>query len=103
MVSGCVREQEWRKRMSLTSIRLREAWNWGGLSAKQLATRTYAAMDQHETIDRAAIVAFYAMLALVPFLGLVLAISIGAAGRVVAQEIVPLSRQLLPPGADTII
>jgi hypothetical protein len=34
--------------MSLTSIRLREAWNWGGLSAKELAIRTWHAMDQHK-------------------------------------------------------
>jgi membrane protein len=89
--------------MSLITIRLREAWHWGGLSARELALRTYKAMDKHETLDRAAIVAYYAMLALVPFLGLVLTIAIGAAGRVVAQEIVPLSQQLLPTGADTII
>src|SRR5436305_1927560 len=81
--------------MSLTTLRLREAWNWGGLSFKELALRTYRAMDQHETIDRAAIVAFYAMLALVPFLGLVLTIALGASDRV-AGQIEKLARTSLP-------
>src|SRR3954447_10780221 len=81
--------------MSLTSIRLREAWNWGGLSFKDLALRTYEAMDKHETIDRAAIVAYYAMLALVPYLGLVLTIALGASGRV-AGQIENLARTSLP-------
>ena len=81
--------------MSLTSIRLREAWDWGGLSFKELALRTYEAMDKHETIDRAAIVAYYAMLALVPYLGLVLTIALGASGRV-AGQIEELAAKSLP-------
>src|SRR5918911_4065141 len=71
--------------MSLTSLRLREAWNWGGLSAWQLAVRTYQAMDRHETLDRAAVVAFWTMLALVPFLGFVLALALGGRGQVADQ------------------
>src|SRR5947209_16268361 len=89
--------------MSLTSIRLREAWNWGGLTVKQVALRTYEAMDKHETIDRAAIVAFYAILSLVPFLGLILTTTLGSAGGVVAGEILGLSRQLLPEAADRVV
>ena len=88
--------------MSLTSLRLREAWNWGGLTAKQLATQTYQAIDRHETLDRAAVVAFYALLALVPFLGLVLAIALGTAGGIAAQ-LQGFSRQVMPEAADTII
>jgi membrane protein len=82
---------------------LPQAWNWGGLSFKELAVRTYEALDKHETIDRAAIVAFYAMLALVPFLGLVLTITLGASGGVVADEILSLSRRFLPEAADQIV
>ena len=67
--------------MTLTWLRLPQAWHWGGLSFKELAIRTYEAVDKHETIDRAAIVAFYAMLALAPFLGLVLTITLGGFGR----------------------
>jgi membrane protein len=88
--------------VAFTSVRLREAWNWGGLSARELALRTYRQMDKHETIDRAAIVAFYAMLSLVPFLGIVLAIALGGAGQIAAQ-IESLSRSFLPPEADTLL
>jgi membrane protein len=88
--------------MSFTSIRLREAWDWGGLTTRQLAVRTYRAMDKHEIFDRAAVIAYYAMLALVPFLGLVLALALGTAGPV-ADQLAALSREFLPPEANTII
>jgi membrane protein len=89
--------------MSLIFPRWSQAWKWGGLSFKELAVRTYEAVDKHEIIDRAAIVAFYAMLALVPFLGLVLTISLGASDGVVARQILNLSRQFLPEAADEIV
>lgn len=44
----------------------------GGLSLKQLTYRTYRAIIDNEIQTRAAGVAFYAMLALVPFIGLIL-------------------------------
>jgi hypothetical protein len=89
--------------MSLFFPRLPQAWTWGGLSFKELAVRTYEAVDKHEIIDRAAIVAFYAFLALVPFLGLVLTFSLGASDGVVARQILNLSRQFLPAAADEIV
>jgi membrane protein len=89
--------------MSFTLLRLPQAWKLGGLSFKQLAVRTYKAVDKHETINRAAIVAFYAMLALVPFLGLVLTIALGASHGVVAGQMLNLSRQVLPEQADEIV
>ncbi len=48
----------------------------GGLSVRELATRTYHAIDEHEIQTRAAGIAFYAMLALVPFIGLILFMAI---------------------------
>ena len=86
--------------MSLTKIRLREAWNWGGLTARELGLRTWHAMEQHDTLNQAAVVAFYAMLSLVPLLSLALAL--GAAAGVVA-EVQHFSHQLLPPEADAIV
>jgi membrane protein len=44
----------------------------GGLSVRELAVRTWRAINRNEIQTRAAAVAFYAMMALVPFLGLVL-------------------------------
>src|SRR4051794_23378077 len=88
--------------MSLTSIRLREAWNWGGLTFKELAVRTYRQIDKHETLDRAAAVAFYAMLSLIPFLGLLLAIGVGSRGRI-DSPLLAASRQFLPPEGAALI
>jgi membrane protein len=82
---------------------LPRAWKWGGLSFKELAVRTYEAVNEHETIDRAAVVAFYALLALVPGLGLVLTITLGASDGVVAGQILSLSRQFLPEAADEVV
>ncbi|WP_406697294.1 YihY/virulence factor BrkB family protein [Singulisphaera sp. Ch08] len=53
-------------------LRLREALTLGGLSVRELIVRTWGKIQEHEILTRAAAVAFYAMLALVPFLGLVL-------------------------------
>jgi membrane protein len=88
--------------VSLTSIRLREAWNWGGLSAKQLAKQTWGALGQHDTLNQAAVVAFYAMLGLVPFLGLILALALGAAPGV-AEQITTLSHTFLPTQARELL
>ena len=56
--------------------RLRQALSLGGLSVRELLTRTYHAIDEHEIQTRAAGIAFYAMLALVPFIGLILFMAI---------------------------
>lgn len=88
--------------MSLTRFELREAWNWGGLSFRRLAVRTWRALDDHDTFNQAAVVAFYGMLSLVPLLGLVLAIALGVRGGV-AAEVLELSARFLPPAADEIV
>jgi membrane protein len=88
--------------VSLTSVRLREAWNWGGLSAWELAVRTWRAIGQHETLDRAAVVAYYAMLSLVPLLGFTLAIAFGGAAGV-AGQIDDLAGRFLPPEAQALV
>ena len=54
------------------STRLLHALSLGGLSFRELVIRTYHAVDKNEIQTRAAGVAFYAMLALVPFIGLIL-------------------------------
>lgn len=84
--------------MAFTSIRLKEAWNWGGLSFRELIVRTYQAMDKHDTLNQAAVIAFYAMLSLVPLLGLILAFALGARTGVAAQ-LDTLSQRLMPEEA----
>ncbi len=88
--------------MALSRIKLKEAWDWGGLSARELAVRTYRAMDQHETIDRAAIIAFYGMLSLVPLLSFTLALAVGGRSGV-ATEILRLSGDFLPGEASALV
>ncbi len=53
-------------------LRLREALTLGGLSVREFVARTWRTMNDHEVMTRASAVAFYAMLAAVPFLGIVL-------------------------------
>jgi len=88
--------------MSITSVRLREAWNWGGLSARELAKRTYAEVERHELLDRAAALAYYAMLALLPFLSFLLALGLGGRSWI-SEQILTMSQQLLAPGAAELI
>jgi membrane protein len=56
-------------------IRLKEAWNFGGLTFRQLLVRTWKMVDSHEILTRASAVSFYAMLALVPMLALILTVT----------------------------
>ena len=88
--------------MAFTSIRLREAWNWGGLSFRELVVRTYKAMDKHDTLNEAAVVAFYAMLSLVPLLSLILALALGARTGV-ADQLDSLCQRLMPQEAYTLV
>jgi len=88
--------------MAFTSIRLKEAWNWGGLSFRELLVRTYRAMDKHDTLNQAAVVAFYAMLSIVPLLGVVLALALGARTGV-GDQIDSLSKELMPHEAYVLI
>lgn len=57
-------------------LRLREAMKLGGLSVRELVNRTWAKINDHEIMTRAAAVSFYAMLALVPFLALILTLTV---------------------------
>src|SRR5579875_367646 len=88
--------------MAFTSIRLKEAWNWGGLSFRELVVRTYQAMDKHDTFNQAAVIAFYGMMSLVPLLGLVLALALGARTGV-AEQIETLSEKMLPQEAYVLV
>jgi membrane protein len=57
-------------------VRLREAMKLGGLSVRELCLRTWKKVQEHEILTRASAVSFYAMLALVPFLALVLTLTV---------------------------
>ena len=55
-------------------LRRRTPMSLGGLSLRQLAVGTWKRMEEHDAMTWAAAVAFYAMLATVPFLALVLVV-----------------------------
>jgi len=57
-------------------LRLREALRLGGLTVSELISRTWNKIFENEIMTRSAAIAFYAMLALVPFLGLVLTLAV---------------------------
>jgi membrane protein len=64
--------------MTFPPIRLEQAWNLGGLSVRELAVRTWRRIQDHELMTRAAAISFYAMLAFVPFLALVITLAVQA-------------------------
>jgi membrane protein len=57
-------------------LRLREALSLGGLSPRELVSRTWKKIQENEILTRAAAVSFYAMLACVPFLAVILTLSV---------------------------
>lgn len=58
--------------MGFSSLQLKEAWNWGGLNLRELLVRTWKKVEENEILTRASAVSFYAMLALVPMIALLL-------------------------------
>ncbi len=97
-------------------IRLREALTLGGLSVRELTIRTWLKILENEIMTRAAAVSFYAMMALVPFLGLVLTIAIellpdlrGPSGTMIGfanmtvGELRQLMDRMFPPEASRVI
>ena len=95
----------------MTIIRLKSAMLLGGLNPIQVLKRTWKQMNEHEVMTRAAGVAFYAMLALVPFLALM--ITLGAQALPASALAVDESgsdsgfqstlRRIFPPEAGEII
>jgi membrane protein len=57
-----------------SGLRPRTPMNLGGLSLRQIAVGTWKRMEEHDAMTLAAAVGFYAMLATVPFLALVLVV-----------------------------
>ena len=99
--------------LGVPPLRLRSALSLGGLSVRELAVKTWRAMDDHEIQTRAAAVSFYAMLAMVPFIGLVLTVAVqllpdltGASPKVrwavnlTVEQLTSTLEKTLPPEAS---
>lgn len=74
----------------ISILRLKEAWNFGGLTFRELLIRTWKKVVANEILTRASAVSFYAMLALVPMIALFLTVLVlllpdlsGTTGRTV--------------------
>ncbi len=61
--------------MASTKRRLWAAMHLGGLSVREVATRTWRRINEHEILTRSAAITFYAIAALVPFLALVITLT----------------------------
>ena len=86
-----------------------------GLTLRQLVSRTWRKICDNDVLDRAAAVAFYAMLALVPFLAVVLTVAVQllpdltassekrGIGNVTVQQFDATLRETFPPEAYTVV
>jgi membrane protein len=98
--------------MAFFNKRFWSAMNLGGLTAREVAVRTWKGVIEHEILTRAAAISFYAIAAVVPFLALVITLtayclpwipmSAGAEGAVSAGPLEPL-RDLIPGDAVSIV
>jgi membrane protein len=61
--------------MSFSWERLRSALRLGGLSIREAGQRTWSGINDHAVLTRAAAITFYALAALVPFLGLLIVLT----------------------------
>ncbi len=96
-------------------LRLKEALSLGGLSVRELVVRTWKRINENELMTRASAVAFYAMLAFVPFLALIISLAVqllpnlnGASGAVgvgnlTVEELRATLAGLFPAEAYTVV
>ena len=94
-------------------VRLREALSLGGLRPRELALRVWRRANENEIMTRAAAISFYAMLALVPLLGLIVTLAAqwlpdvtgrtGGAGDRTVQELESAMRALFPREAYSVM
>jgi membrane protein len=112
--SGGSREINQRNRkMKFSLERLSSAFHLGGLSAREAARRTWTRINDHEIWTRAAAITFYAIAALVPFMALIISLTvrslpwimreIGVRQSQSAGEPTDLLRDLLPADALSLI
>ncbi len=94
-------------------IRLRAALTLGGLTVRELAVRTWHKINENEIMTRAAAVAFYAMLALVPLLGLIVTLAVQllpdvsgqtpGVGNLTVNQFESTLKTLFPPEAYRVV
>ena len=96
-------------------MRLREAFNLGGISPMEAILRTWNKINDNEILTRASAISFYGMLALVPFLALILTLTIkllpdvtgqdqaAGVGSLTVEQMRKTLRQFFPEEAYTVV
>ncbi len=64
------------RKMAFSPERLSSALHLGGLTAREAAVRTWTRINDHEILTRAAAITFYAIAALVPFMALIISLTV---------------------------
>ncbi len=80
-------------------------WNFGGLTTRQLAERVRAAIDRDEVFDRAAALAYYFLLALLPLLFVALSIlgTVAHGNPQFRQQLITYMSSIMPGQASQVI
>ncbi len=92
--------------MNATERRFRSAMDLGGLSLREALGRTWAKMNEHELMTRAAAITFYALASLVPFLALLVLIAAHLLPWIArGQDLDPMTmlRSVLPADAASLL
>jgi membrane protein len=87
-------------------LRLRQAFRLGGLTVREAAVRTWNKINDHEILTRASAISFYAMMACVPFLALLLTVVVQflpdlsgkrtGAGNITVEQLERTLRMMFP-------
>jgi membrane protein len=80
------------REMTRATRRFVSVIQFGGLTGRQVALRTWERINEHAILTRAAAIAFYAIAALIPFMGLLIALT--------AQWLPRIERRFWVDGAD---
>jgi membrane protein len=99
--------------MAFSPERLWSALHLGGLSAREAAVRTWTRINDHEILTRAAAITFYAVAALVPFLALMISLTVHSLAWIMREigvdqsqsgsDPIELLRDLVPADALSVI
>ncbi|WZP00462.1 YihY/virulence factor BrkB family protein [Isosphaeraceae bacterium EP7] len=99
----------------LIPVRLREAFKFGGIRPSEAVMRTWKRINDNEILTRASAVSFYGMLALVPFLALILTLIIKllpdvtghaqeqGVGNLTVDQMRQILREFFPTEAYTVV
>lgn len=87
--------------MSTVPRPFRIIWDHFLLPVQQIVVLTWQAVDRHQTLDRAAIISFYAAFSVVPFLGLVFVVALGMVEGL-GPQLLSMMHGMVPTETETL-